>query len=125
MLSSVNRSLGMEGVVQYDFGKTRPDGRLVLLPVLLNARSKLRSNRYLGQGIKSQSGSHVAQTRRKSGMPLYKRLGSIRIGPGLLHSRRTASWSRRAQNDKTGRLWDVKTGATRRTLDVDAVTQSF
>ena len=62
MLSSVNRSLGMEGVVQYDFGKTGPDGRLVptgflnaLLPVLLNAMSKLPSNRYLGQGIKSQS----------------------------------------------------------------------
>jgi nucleoside phosphorylase len=45
---------GHGGVVQYDFGKTGPDGRLTPTgflnappPALLNAISKLRSNRYL------------------------------------------------------------------------------
>jgi len=47
---------GYGGVVQYDFGKTGPDGRLISTgflnappPILLNAISKLRSNRYLDQ----------------------------------------------------------------------------
>jgi nucleoside phosphorylase len=59
---------GYGGVVQYDFGKTGPDGRLMPTgflnappPVLLNAISKLRSNRYLGQDTLS---THLSTFKR-------------------------------------------------------------
>ena len=68
-------------------------------------RVGLATTRRSGSGTRPRGRARCARSR------------AIRIRSSRSPSRRTASWSRRARRRQTVRLWDVATGAARRTLE--------